>query len=356
VALTAGSCLSFVSVLEQRRCARTAYAITTALAVYASFVAILVVVAQLLTLLWVRRQAVRRFLPALLAGALGCVPLVVLAAARGSGQLFWVPRPNVSSAKQVLEMLTSAGLPPSFRPGATTALLTILVVAMVLVGARRERKRLGHVLVVSWLIVPVALALVESLAGQSIFLPRNLLACLPAVALLLALALTHSRLPRHAPWALLALLVGLRAVPLAGAHAVSPEDWKAATAYVLDRARRGDCIAFYPGDARMAFAYYADSRREPNSVLPADLRGPLGPYVEDYATLSAAQIARLPGRCPRLWLTSSHEGQPTGPSGIRANYAQFIELRGRLAHAYASQRTVRFGYAAVISVTLESRP
>ena len=52
--------------------------------------------------------------------AVCCTPLLVLALHRGSGQLFWVPRPSFTPEKQVLEALTSSGLQPNFRPTSTT--------------------------------------------------------------------------------------------------------------------------------------------------------------------------------------------------------------------------------------------
>ncbi len=330
VALVSASWLSFAS----RR--RVLYVIATVLAVYMSFVAVLAVAAQLVV--W-RRRDVRP----LLACAVGWVPLVVLALARGSGQLFWVPRPNATSIWQVLQTLASAGLPPSFHTSAIAIPLTILTVA-VIAAVRRPATRLP----LAWLLVPLGLALVESLVGQSIFVPRNLLVCLPPVALLLAVALTHPRVPRHAAWVAVALLIALRAVPLVQSYGVSPENWKAATAYVRERARPSDCIAFYPSDARMPFAYYGRAARP---VLPADPWGPLRVYVEDYAARPA------PASCPRLWLVSSHEGQLDGPAQSRANFARFIALRSSLRRAYGgSERDARFGYAAVITVELLSRP
>jgi mannosyltransferase len=277
--------------------------------------------------------------------ALFSIPLVVLALQRGSGQLFWVPRPSLASGWQMLQTLASAGLPPSFRtPSALTIALTILTVAVVCLA-----RHPGTSLLVAWLLVPLGLALIESMLGQSIFVARNLLVCLPAVALLLAVALTHPRLPSPAAWALLAALIGLRAVPLTGSYGVSPENWKAATAYVVRHARPSDCIAFYPADARMPFAYYGHAGRP---VLPAAPWGALHAYVEDYATPPAGATAG----CPRLWLVSSHEGQPTGPAGARRNYARFLTLHSALGRTYPRHRTARFGYAAVIRVELLSRP
>ncbi len=389
VALVTGSFLAFMALVDGEphrrggRSAWVAYAALTTLALYMSFVAVLVVPAQLVTLLR-RRRAWRAVGSALAASAACCAPLVVLAARRGSGQLFWVPRPSITAGKQVLEALSSSALAPSFPTTSTTAVLAGLTVVLV-VGAAvsvgrglrrsgrrgdpraRSRRRAdprtmwGQMLVLSWLAVPVALAWLESLLGQPIFLPRNLLISLPAVALVLGWSVAHGRVPRRAAWSLLAALIVLRAIQLVPSYGVSPEDWRAASGYVLARAQQRDCIAFYPSDGRMAFQYYIGdatsigARRAPTSVLPPVPWGEVVPYVERYVIPSRLELARLPADCPRLWLVSSHRGQPDGPARSRANRARYLVLRSELRGDYAGGRTVAFGYASPVRVELLTR-
>jgi hypothetical protein len=344
VALATGSFVSLHVLLERpgrRPAAGLAYAACTTLAIYCGFVAVLVVLAQLAG----SPRALRRAKSALVAVALCCTPLLVLAVSRGSGQLFWVPRPSVTGDRQVLTALASAGLPPSFHTTTTTLALLCLTAAMVaglaLTGPRRTAP------VFAWLAVPVAVAWLESIVGQPVFLPRNLLIAVPAVSLLVAVAVTDHWVPAPAASALTAVLIALRLLQVTAAYGVSPEDWKSATAYVLARSAPGDCIAFYPSDAHMAFGYYVRTG-VPRSVLPdVPWTNPPRPFVEDYASL-----ARVPPGCIRLWLVSSHHGQPDGPAGARANLARFKRLRTRLNAAYAQHHTTTFGYAATITVEL----
>ncbi|MGI8903158.1 MAG: glycosyltransferase family 39 protein [Solirubrobacteraceae bacterium] len=391
VALVAGSFLAFASLIDPDRDARNnrrawlGFVLATTLAAYCGFVAVLVIGAQLLTLFYFRdRRALGPVGSALAVIAACCAPLVVLAVKRGSGQLFWVPRPSVNGGKQVLEALTSSGLQPSFHPtstslvllGLTLALLTIVAGTIVrrFANGRRDRAAWGPALVLSWLVVPVVLALAESWPGQPIFLPRNLLVALPAVALLLAWGIADRRVPRLIAWSSLVALVALRALQLAPSYHVSPENWRAASAYVLARSRAGDCLAFYPSDGRMAFRYYLGRSaasafaasgsvsplssppsliaRAPRPVLPAAPWREVHPYVEDYASLSGSELARLPSGCPRLWLIASHRGQPQGSPVSRANYARYVALRAALAGEYARPGTVAFGYASPVAVDL----
>ena len=156
------------------------------------------------------------------------------------------------------------------------------------------------------------------------------------------------------------MLVALRAVPLVAAYDVSPEPWRQSTAYVLSRARPGDCVAFYPEDSRMAFQYYVGTQsatvdRAPRSILPVARWGQDHPFVEHYATLTPAQVAAARTSCGRLWFVSSHEGEPDGPRQSLANRAQYMALRASLARAFGHAPIAKFGYASAIHVQLFMR-
>jgi mannosyltransferase len=356
VALVTGSFLAFASILDTKR-PRTAwigYVLCTALAMYASLMAILIVPAQLVILGWHRRRA-RAVVSALAAIVVLCVPLMVLVAQRGSGQLFWVPRPDSTSIKQVLQALTSAGLEPNFHASSTTTTLLVctIVALAVIAGAVVRTRAWAPALALSWLLVPVLVAYVESLVGQSIFLPRNLLICIPAVSVLLAWGITRRGLPTLLALGALAGLLALRALQVTPSYGVSPEDWRAATGYVVAHTAAADCVAFYPSDGRNAFRYYLHSgERAPHPVLPATPFSNSRAYIEDYATLSPRRLRALPQSCPRLWLVSSHEGQPTGTAGSRANYSRYPALRASLSAEYPRTRVRSFGYAAPVTVEL----
>jgi mannosyltransferase len=370
VAFVCAGVLAFIALTDPRegdapgRRPWIAYVAAMTLAMYCSFVAVLVVPAQLLVLMPARRRAgLRRVGSALAAVLLLGVPLAVLAVRRGSGQLFWVPRPTRMVDTQVLQSLTSAGLQPSFHHTATTYFLMWATVAAVLalsVDVIRRLRRgaspwaLGMIL--SWCVVPAALTFAYSLVSQPIFVPRNLLICTPAVAVGLASVISDRRLPRVVTAAVLVAILALRAIPVGHSYAVSPEPWQTVTHDVLTRARPGDCIAFYPQDGRMAFQYYvgtaAAARRAPRSILPVIPWGVVKPYVEDYATLSPAQITARAGGCRRLWFVSSHEGQANGPPQARANRVQWLRLDAALERVFGSAPVHKYGYASTIHVQL----
>jgi hypothetical protein len=332
------------------------------LAMYCSFVAALVIPVQLLALL-ARRGAWRRYGSALVAICLLCAPLAVLAVRRGSGQLFWVQPPSRMVDTQVLQALTSAGLRPVFHHSFTTKALmwatVAAVVALVIDTAVRWRRGepvWGMGLVLAWCVLPAGLTFLYSIISHPIFVPRNVLMSTPAVALAFAPALRDHRWPRYLAAILLVVVLAARAIPVVRAYGVSPEPWQAVTATVLAQTQPGDCVTFYPADARMAFQYYvgtgAAARAAPRSVVPAIAWGTVRPFVEDYAIPSRAELARRTAGCRRMWLVSSHEGQRNGPAQSRANRAGWFGLAAELERRFGSGHVYKFGYASIIHVQL----
>jgi hypothetical protein len=153
----------------------------------------------------------------------------------------------------------------------------------------------------------------------------------------------------------------LRALQVAPSYGVSPENWRGATAYVLQQTHSGDCAIFYPADGRMAFQYYVPSRPAgtgqagelvPRPVVPAAPWSQVRTYVEDYAAPSSQTTARLPSSCRRLWFISTHPGRPRGSAVARADYRRYIRLRAALEAAYGAHHVRYFGYASPVRVEL----
>lgn len=345
------------------------YVLSMTLATYASFVAVLVIPAQIVALLPRRRR--RRLLPfalALVAYGILCIPLLLLATQRGSGQLFWVPRPTREIIRQVLESLTSSGLEPSFHSTLLTTVLTVItvtaLVAIALViwrSARRGERVWARGATLAWMAVPSLLAFFYSLVAQPFFLPRNLLMSVPAVALLLGAALASPRVPRRLGLTLFVVLVVLRGAQVVPTYAVSPEPWQQAADLVLQRSRPGDCIAFYPLDGRMAFQYFFSRTSTggygaPREILPIAPWSSTQIFVERYYMLSEAQIANRGHGCHRLWFISSHEGQRGGPAESVDHRIRFLTLRKRLEDVFGHARVHQLGYAAAIHIQVLPGP
>lgn len=386
VTLATGSMLAFTWIVLSRgpapRPAVLAYVVLTLLSLYVSFYAGLITLAQLALLPGFRHRA-RLIVGWLVLVAAACVPLAVLAAERGSGQLFWVARPTVGTVAQAGAVLVSAGLPPNFRVGAITIAAAVVTVAVALVlvwralssrspgpaGALSSRSpraagdsglgRPAAWIAAGWLIVPTVVMVVAALAGEPIELQRSIILVIPVVGLLFAWGLDRpSGRGRVLGLAGLALLLIMRALVLVPTYGVTPENWQAAAAQVARASHPGDCLLFYPQDGRMPFDYYlrgssATARLTP--VLPTAPWRLVRPYVEQYAVPSPARLNQIIHACPRLWVVASHQGQSTGPAASVQHLTRYHRLLADLGRGYRSVSRRQFGYAAVIYVTLLRR-
>ena len=378
VALAVGSFLALTAILQTpagrapARGAVAAYVLTTLAALYVGYDVALLIPAQLALLPLFRERA--RLVIACLALVLAlCVPLLVLAAERGSGQLFWVTPLSWQIAGQAAVTLLSAGLPPNFHRTATTVATVIViglaVLAALALAARaalprgRGAGRAGTpgswplLLVLSWAVIPSVAAVVLYAAGEPIELPRITILVLPALALLLAWLPTHVPLPRFAAALLFATLLVLRLAQVIPGYGVSPENWRAATAYVLASGRPA-CVVLYPQDGREPFDYYlsqlgrqgGDPAPQLRPELPRLAWTSVRPFVEAYGTSTAGRQASLARVCPRVWLIASHEGQRHGTRQSRANLRRYRRLEAGFARLYPHHSLRTFGWASPVHV------
>ena len=109
-----------------------AYAVMTAAAAYCGFIVVLIVIPQALALLGRPRRVLAGFVAAAVGLIVLCVPIAVLAVRRGSGQLFWVPRPAHQVETQVMQSLASSGLESTFHRVASTTPGWIITAAVLL--------------------------------------------------------------------------------------------------------------------------------------------------------------------------------------------------------------------------------
>ena len=320
------SCFFFVRNLQEPRRTWRAYIITTALAIYSHFFALLVVLAQWVSLRLLPENSrpgpeLRRAWKIL---AICLVPMVVFIATRGAGPISWISRPNATSIYYFLVFLT--GNAGNLLLAAYFALLAI---AALLVIRRRSRladstELWGILFLFCWLVVPIIVSLVFSLA-RPVFLSRYLIICVPALVLLAAAALV--RLP--SAWLQAALMVLLVGLSLKGVRAyyrgdfdVSREDWRGVTQYVVSQSRPGDGLVFHAALGRMPFEYY-EMRAGAGLTTPAFAFPDSGPRItpEDFlANAKRAPIAAIAHDYSRVWLVLAHNQWPgRGPDDVTNN-------------------------------------
>jgi hypothetical protein len=386
VTFSVASFLALIAILQTpagrspSRVAVSAYVLSTLAALYIGYDVALLIPAQLVLLI-VHRERARLVIGCLVVVALLSVPLLVLAAERGSGQLFWVTPLDWSVAGQALLSLCSAAFLPNFHRTATTVPAVIVMALAVLVGlglaARAVLRARGAgrdqpeppswplLVILAWVLVPTVLTLIAYAGGEPIELTRVTILELPAVGLLVAWLLLRPQTRPVLGSAAVAVLLALRLLQLIPAYGVSPEPWRAVTAYVLKAtpAPGTTCVAFYAQDGREAFDYYLlhmnRLRQDPwpnlRPVLPTLPWGSVRSFVEGYATLDAGQRARVARECPRLWLITSHSGQSGATHQSLVNLERYQALTSGLQRLYPHHSERTFGWASPIRVRLLSR-
>jgi mannosyltransferase len=303
--------LCFVEAIERpERWKWSAYAIVSALAVYAQFYAVLVVVAHLAW--WWKyqrmtpdnsRAELRR---ALIFFAALTAPIWIFIATTGAGPLRWLERPGIQSLRDFISAMT----------GNAGWLLALFYVALAIRGARRERHHAPepqptvdnpNAFAYAWLLLPIIITLLVSLI-RPVFLPRYLIICLPALTLLAGAALVT--LPKLAGTA---VLIGMTALSLQGTanyyardFDLLREDWRGATAYVTDHQQPGDAILFHANQGRMPFDYYAQLWKRPEPVIYFPGANRIVTWHDFMGSPSLTTLNEAAKESRRVWLVLSH--------------------------------------------------
>jgi mannosyltransferase len=172
-----------------------------------------------------------------------------------------------------------------------------------------------------WLAGPLVLALAFSWAVQPMFIPRYLIFCLPALSLLTGIGVSRIR---HRGVRLVVLLLVL----ISFVHALDKwprgkEQWREASQTLLDVAREGDAILYYPRYIFKPLTFYMES-------LQAAEQGAIGPELRSITGMGnhvpdLELLRSLSQQHARLWLVIRDENF----DGRREQIGRAIEELGR---------------------------
>ena len=285
-----------------------AFTVSAALCVYAHIFAMLVLPSYALALVFSRPYTVKlRTIAAAGAGFTFLIfPMSAFVLLRHSGQINWVPRPTLAEFYEFLKLLTGEG-------GAWLVVIYLLLCAVALLPlfarGRSERENWAVRLVALWLVLPPVLTLAAT-PVKSLFFPRYMVMCVPALALLAARGITHiNRIAAAGRIIAAACLVAVISLSAWGTERyfaesrVSIEDWRSAVSYILQHKRPGDGAVFYiPND--YAYLYYVQRAEDQGHMTDAPVV--LYPSVQR-RPVSHEEMLRVTAGRQRVWLILCNE-------------------------------------------------
>ena len=277
-----------------------AYVVTSMLAVYAHFYALLLVVAHWMALRFAvsnfefqdssgtdtrnleleTRNLRRQWRNAWGIIAIAVAPLLIFVAKTGAGPIRWIHRPG---ARDVL------GFYGHLAGGETWFLLAIYAFAGIAAIAGHwtylfkraqtwETWRCQFLLV--WLFFPVILTVVLSFA-RPVFLGRYMIFCLPPLLILASGGLARLR----QAWLLGLAVCAILLVSFQGVLVIYGHDFDnerdasgAASDFILDHAQPGDGVIFHIAATRVAYEFFRSLRAGQNTASP-DFPVQLGPEI-----------------------------------------------------------------------------
>jgi mannosyltransferase len=298
--------LCFVEAVERRQGKYWVGVVcASVIAVYAQFLAGLVLVAYAIALLVARPRVVSWWALAVSSTVVAVLVLPVgyFVLAKDTGRLDWVRASGISSVR---------GLLFAFAGGSDGAGWLYLVAGAAAVALNRswfsakrsaEAWHLG--LTLCWLIAPILVLLAVSYV-KPMFVYRYLIIALPPYLMLVALGMTSLPSERLFAGAVaVMLLVSTYRVVHYYQNFVGDTDWRSATRYVLTHAENHDALVFYIPATRSCFEYYYDKSpavmRPDVTILPAD--------VPAEVQLGGASLKTLASRHEQIWLIVAHASE-----------------------------------------------
>jgi mannosyltransferase len=306
---------------------RWGYILTSVLAVYAHFYAVLLLASHWLSMRGRRERglnfsALRR---AWIWIGVAVAPLLVFAAKTGAGPIRWIPRPGFHDLFEFAEHLAG-------NDGSLLLLSYVAAGAFAVFSGKRAIEpsdaqsdwrawRLRFLLV--WLFFPVALTLLLSVA-RPLFLGRYFAFCLPALIILAAAGLVSFR----KNWLTALGVAAMLLLSIFGTFAYYRQDFdlerdgsEAATNYILDHAQAGDVIMFHIAEARVPYELFKSLRTDylstGNAVIGPEIIYPRHGNRLEYRDFTGKPtpdfVQSLRGRYSRIWLVLMSNGSSGHP-------------------------------------------
>lgn len=356
------------------------WVVVTGIGCYTHPEVLLLLPPQLIVLLaWARSLRTRLTLIGICAlGALAIAPVLLEATTSSVYQVTPTNPPAYGSATEIATFLASAaGSTAPVTPvdhallGITFAIAAIGlgILAFDVVDRGLTAANFGLGLSLAWLILPLVEAWVVSETGHPDFIDRYLMLSLPAAPAVIGLVLIRLR-PKYLGAFVAAYLAVFHIGVLIPSYHYPHEEYREATAWVLEAAQKGDCITFTGNAGRVLFDYYATADTAntavaagrpgryyvPETVLPHIVgTDPKSVLLANEITVpeldffqSPAAVAVAAEYCTRIFMYISHNGFAVGTPANEALYQSYVDLDKSLRTRYQPVEQKAFPAVTVV--------
>ncbi len=312
------------------------YGGAVAVGAYCNALVVLLVAAHLIPVLWAGRRAVRGWIISLIGTGLALAPMALLlrAASGTTNPLVRINAPDLQAIPGFFARLLGGGSPGAVRQG--LVLVVVLLVAGAIWSLRGQLRSAAvrpGLLAIAWVAIPVAVAFVISVVGNSVWEARYVVGVLPGIFILVAWS--AERLGRVGIAGFLVVAALMSGASLSnGLRATGEERSKDWSALVVKERPPGAPVVFYEAEGVQGAGFYEpalaaadgspivpdwDTTPVPSDIVlldnPAFDRLPDGPP-------DVALVKRLLGRTGSLMLViRPPDPEPPGIAWARARCA-----------------------------------
>jgi len=305
---------------------RIGYILTSLLACYAHFYALLLIAAQWLAVRWnippgLGDTYVREIRRSWIRIGIGVFPLIIFIAKTGAGPIKWIQRPGMGDLFNFFEHLAGSDHWILLLNYVLASAAAIIPVAGRLFVSNKDWSGWREQFLLIWILFPVVLTVLLSFA-RPVFLARYMIFILPAFVILAAAGLARLR----KDWLLALVLVPVLLLASQGISYVYAHDFDTerdesgmATNFILDHARAGDGVIFHIANTRAAYEFFRSLRAGENTASPY-YEGHLGPEIvfpnhgpgmdyRDFTGKPTPDFVRASSAAhPRIWLMLMNNG------------------------------------------------
>jgi mannosyltransferase len=264
---------------DAHRYASVGYVVCTTLLMYTHFYGVLFVAAQIIFVL-VNGQNLRRWILPGVALVLLYIPWVVLLGINvlsptgaWRGGTTWIPEPTLVDVAKIFQAY-SGSLP-----------LTIVFTLLAGYGLLKimTADRLTALLLLAWLLVPIALPFLASHLYRPLLVDRYVIAASPAFYLIATQGLRGFEGPaygerKYAQALLIALVAALSVVGVTGYFdAVTKQPWRDVAGHIDEHGRTGDLVLLYGGS--LPYDFYSERADIDEEAFPSGKNKDIGKSV-----------------------------------------------------------------------------